>query len=80
MLRGAAAVAGHTSTYSGLYPAVRPALVNGLAGAVVITHGHLFAVMAFTVTDDKVVRIDGLLDPDRLAALELDVSASNGST
>lgn len=74
LLRGAAAVAGHTSTYSGLFPAVRPAIVNGMAGAVVVTHGRLFAVLAFTVCEGRVTRIDGLLDPERLDALELDVS------
>ena len=35
VLRGAGAVAAHTATYSKLYPFVRPALVNGAAGAVV---------------------------------------------
>jgi len=31
LLRGAEAVAGHTATYSRLYPFIRPALVNGAA-------------------------------------------------
>src|SRR2546423_8379711 len=35
VLRGAPAVAGHTATYSKLYPFLRPALVNGAAGAAV---------------------------------------------
>jgi hypothetical protein len=71
VLRGAAAVAGHTSTYSGLYPFVRPALVNGAAGAVVAPHGRVFSVMAFTVADGRIVQIDALLDPERLERLEL---------
>ena len=71
VLRGAAAVAGHTATYSGLYPFVRPALVNGAAGAVVAPHGQPFSVMAFTVTNGKITRIDALLDPERLGRLEL---------
>jgi hypothetical protein len=33
LLHGADAVAAHTTTYSKLYPFVRPALVNGVAGA-----------------------------------------------
>lgn len=70
-LRGADAVAGHTATYSELYPFVRPALVNGAAGAVVALRGGVFSVMAFTVTDAKIVRIDALLDPERLARLDL---------
>ena len=71
LLRGTKAVAGHTATYSKLYPFIRPALVNGAAGAVVTPHGHLFSVMAFTVTDGKITQIDALADPDRLAQLDL---------
>ena len=42
------AVAPHTAAYSKLYPFVRPALVNGPAGAVVAPHGRVFSIMAFT--------------------------------
>jgi RNA polymerase sigma factor (sigma-70 family) len=70
ILRGANAVAGHSSTYSKLYPFVRPALVNGAAGAVVAPHGRLFSVMAFTVTNGKITQIDALADPERLAELD----------
>jgi len=66
VLRGAGAVAARTATYSKWYPFVRPALVNGAAGAVVATGGNVLAVMAFTVTRGKIVRIDVLRDPDRL--------------
>jgi RNA polymerase sigma factor (sigma-70 family) len=71
ILRGAEAVAGHTATYSKLYPFVRPALVNGAAGAVVALHGRLFSVMAFTVTRGKITQIDALVDPERLDQLDL---------
>lgn len=71
VLRGAGAVARHTATYSRLHPYVRPALVNGAAGALVAPHGRLFSVMAFTVTNGRIARIDALVDPDRLAALGL---------
>jgi RNA polymerase sigma factor (sigma-70 family) len=71
VLHGADAVAGHTGHYSKLYPFVRPALVNGAAGAVVAPHGRAVSVMAFTVTNGRIVRIDALLDPDRLAQLDL---------
>jgi RNA polymerase sigma factor (sigma-70 family) len=71
VLRGAASVAGQTVTYSGLYPHVGPALVNGAAGAVIAPRGRLFSVMAFTVANGKITRIDALVDPERLAALEL---------
>jgi RNA polymerase sigma-70 factor (ECF subfamily) len=70
-LHGAAAVAAHTATYSRLYPFVRPALVNGAAGAVVAPRGRLFSVMAFTVANGMIVQIDALADPERLARLDL---------
>ena len=74
-LRGGKAVAAHTATYSKLYPYVRPALVNGAAGAVVAVRGRPFSVMAFTVSDGKIAAIDALLDPDRLAQLDLPTPA-----
>ena len=73
VLRGAEAVAGHAATYARLYPFARPALVNGAAGAVVAPHGRVFSVMAFTVTNGKIVRIDALLDPERLEQLDLNI-------
>jgi RNA polymerase sigma factor (sigma-70 family) len=71
VLHGAEAVAAHTATYSKLYPFVRPALVNGAAGAVVTPRGRVLSVMGFTVTSGKIIRIDALLDPERLAQLDL---------
>ena len=73
VLHGADAVAAHTATYSNLYPFVRPALVNGAAGAVVAPRGRLFSVMGFTVSGGKITAIDALVDPERLAQLELDL-------
>jgi RNA polymerase sigma factor (sigma-70 family) len=73
VLHGADAVAAHTATYSNLHPFVRPALVNGAAGAVVAPRGRLLAVMGFTVSGGKITTIDALLDPERLAQLELDL-------
>jgi RNA polymerase sigma-70 factor, ECF subfamily len=74
VLRGAEAVAGHTATFSRLYPHVRAALVNGAAGAVVAPEGRLFSVMAFTVADGKITQIDALVDPERLAELDLAIA------
>ena len=73
VLHGADAVATHTATYSKLYPLVRPALVNGAAGAVVAPHGRVFSVMAFTVTNGRIAQIDVLLDPERLEQLDLSI-------
>jgi RNA polymerase sigma factor (sigma-70 family) len=79
-LRGAHAVARHTATYAQLHPYVRPARVNGTAGAVIVPGGALFSVMAFTVAHRRIIRIDGLVDPDRLARLGLDVPGSHDKT
>jgi RNA polymerase sigma factor (sigma-70 family) len=73
VLHGADAVAAHTATYSNLYPFFRPALVNGAAGAVVAPDGRLFSVMGFTVSGGRITAIDALVDPERLAQLELDL-------
>jgi RNA polymerase sigma-70 factor (ECF subfamily) len=69
--RGAANVAGNALTFSRLSPFVRPALVNGAAGAVVAPRGRPFSVMGFTVRDGKIVEIDVITDPERLAELDL---------
>ncbi|MGW4945133.1 sigma-70 family RNA polymerase sigma factor [Actinoplanes sp. NPDC004185] len=71
VLRGASTVAGQAFTARRLAPFVRPALVNGAAGVVVVVNGRLFSVMAFTVVAGRVVAIDVLGDPDRLANLDL---------
>jgi RNA polymerase sigma-70 factor (ECF subfamily) len=71
-LRGAEAVAAHTRTYATLHPFVFPALVNGHAGAVIAPGGRPYAVMAFmSSSEGRILRIDALLDPERLAHLEL---------
>jgi RNA polymerase sigma factor (sigma-70 family) len=73
VLHGADAVAAHSATYSKLYPFVRPALVNGAAGAVVARRGQLLSVMGFTVSAGRITAIDALVDPERLAQLEVDL-------
>jgi RNA polymerase sigma-70 factor, ECF subfamily len=67
------ALAGARAAVSGAAQAVvvRPALVNGAAGAVVLADDRLHAVMAFTVSRGKIVEIDVVLDPGRLARLDL---------
>jgi hypothetical protein len=78
VLPGADAVATHTTTYSKLYPYVRPALVNGAAGAVVAPPGRVFSVMAFTVTDGRIAQIDVLHEPERLEQLDLSIPPTTG--
>ncbi|MFE0025674.1 sigma-70 family RNA polymerase sigma factor [Amycolatopsis sp. NPDC059021] len=73
VVRGAAAVAGQARAPRG--GQLRPALVNGMIGAVISQDGQPYSVMAFTVASDRIVRIDVLRDPGRvhrLAAAVLD--------
>jgi RNA polymerase sigma-70 factor (ECF subfamily) len=73
VLHGAEEVAGQALTFSRLSPFVRPALVNGAAGVVVAPAGKPLSVMGFTVRNGKIVAIDALADPERLAQLDLTV-------
>jgi RNA polymerase sigma-70 factor (ECF subfamily) len=71
LLHGAQAVAGQAVTYQALAPFTHPALVNGTAGVLVATGRRALSVMAFTVRDGRILRIDVLADSERLAALTL---------
>jgi RNA polymerase sigma-70 factor, ECF subfamily len=62
--RGAAAVAGQARGFPGAL--VRPALVNGAAGAVITVRGRPIAVMGFTVVEGRIVEIDAIADPERV--------------
>lgn len=70
MLRGAPNVAGNAAAYAVYAPLARPALVNGMPGAVVGTRRDPVAVIAFTVNAGMIVAIDVLADPDRLRRLD----------
>jgi RNA polymerase sigma factor (sigma-70 family) len=74
-LRGAEAVAGQAKMYSRLGLVSRPALVNGGIGVVSIRDGRPFSVAGFTVRDGRIVEMDWLADPDRLAQLDLTIVA-----
>jgi RNA polymerase sigma-70 factor (ECF subfamily) len=52
---------------------LRRALVNGVPGVVAIRDGKPFSVGAFTVRNGKIVEIDFLADPERVARLDLTV-------
>jgi RNA polymerase sigma-70 factor (ECF subfamily) len=70
-VRGAETVAGQALFYSQLGLLVRPALINGAAGAVSTRDGQPFSVGALTVRDGKIVAIDILADPERIRRLDL---------
>jgi RNA polymerase sigma-70 factor (ECF subfamily) len=67
-VRGAAAVA---DTFSGRAWFARPALVDGVVGAVWAPGGRPRVVFAFTIRGGKIVAIDLLADPERLRQLDL---------
>jgi RNA polymerase sigma factor (sigma-70 family) len=71
--RGAEAVASQALLFRNLAPSAKRAMVNGAPGAIVrAADGSPFAVLAFTVVGDRIVALDVLADPDRLALLDLD--------
>src|SRR3954464_10792294 len=70
-VRGAEAVASQAQAFSRLGLVIHPALVNGAVGAVAIRDDERpFSVGAFTVRDGKIVELDFLVDPERLAPVD----------
>ncbi len=63
---GAAEVARLARSYAGPDREVRPATVNGAAGAVIAVDGRPTAIMAFLVRDGRIAAIDVLADPERV--------------
>ena len=70
-VRGAREVAGQALFFSGLGLVLRPALVNGVVGAVSTRDGEPFSVGAFTIRGGRIVAIDILADPERIRRLDL---------
>jgi RNA polymerase sigma factor (sigma-70 family) len=71
-VHGARAVAELATAFSQVARFSCPALVNGTAGLVTTTpRGEPFSVQAFTIRDGRIVEIDILADPERLAQLDL---------
>jgi RNA polymerase sigma-70 factor (ECF subfamily) len=71
LVHGSEHVARQALVSGRLAPFVRRVLVNGAPGALVVPHGTLQFVMAFTVADGRIVALDVLADPVRLARLDL---------
>ena len=70
-LRGASTVAGLARSYAAPEREVRPAVVNGAAGAVILVDGAANAIMGFVVRSGRIVAIDVLADPERIAQIDL---------
>jgi RNA polymerase sigma-70 factor (ECF subfamily) len=72
-VKGAAAVAGQATMWAQAGLTIKRALVNGAAGLVSERHGKPFSVGAFTIRDGRIVECDFLVDPERVARLDLEV-------
>jgi len=70
-LRGAAAVAGRALAGARYAQVSLPALFNGAVGVVTAAEGMPIAVTAFTITDAKIVAVDIIDDPVRIAEADL---------
>ena len=70
-VRGAEAVARGAMAASLLGLEVRPVLVNGAPGWISLRDGKVFSVVALTLRNGRITTIDILLDPVRLARLDL---------
>ena len=72
LVRGHEAVASNALLFRNLAATASRTLVNGVPGGVVWSpDGSPFAVLAFTVAGGRIVSIDVLADPERLARLDL---------
>jgi hypothetical protein len=69
-IRGAAAVA---ETFKGRAQAAKPALIDGAVGIAVVFGGRLRIAPNLTITDDRIVAIAAVADPERLQQLDLAV-------
>jgi RNA polymerase sigma factor (sigma-70 family) len=67
-VRGAPEVA---ETFSGRARAVRPAVVDGVAGAVWMVEGRPRMVFGFAIEHGKIAAIEMLADPERLGQLDV---------
>ena len=73
-VRGAVAVAERSA--KGSARAARPVLIDGAVGVVVAPRGRLFMVLRFTIEGGKIMEIEAIAEPARLARLDLAVLAA----
>ena len=70
-IRGADTVASQALLWSRTDLTMHRALINGAAGIVAFLRGRPFSIAAVTVKNGKIVEIDFLADPERIAHLDL---------
>jgi RNA polymerase sigma-70 factor (ECF subfamily) len=71
LIRGAETVASSATMWSRVGLDMRRALVNGTPGFVSLRDGRPFSVGAVTISGGRIVEMDILADPERLAKLDL---------
>ncbi len=71
VVRGVQAVFGNARRYAPLGRFGHRVLVNGGPGFIVVVNGEPLAVAGITVRGGKIIELDFLADPDRLARLDL---------
>jgi RNA polymerase sigma factor (sigma-70 family) len=76
-VRGAEAVAQQALVFRRFASGARRALVNGAAGGVVFAGDRPYAVVAFRFERSAITEIDFLIDPERLARLDLSAVADS---
>jgi RNA polymerase sigma factor (sigma-70 family) len=70
-IRGAAAVARRAFPFTRITQVTLPALIDGAAGVVTAADGRPITLVRFTIADAKIVAIDLIDDPRRIAAANL---------
>ena len=70
-VRGAAAVAGRAFPFTRTAQVTLPALIDGAAGVVTAADGRPITLVEFTITGAKIVAIDLIDDPRRIAEADL---------
>jgi RNA polymerase sigma factor (sigma-70 family) len=71
VVRGAALLAGRGLNFTRHAQFILPALSNGALGALIAAPGRPVTLMTVTITGDRIVAIDFINDPDRLADADL---------
>jgi ketosteroid isomerase-like protein len=71
LARGAETVASRAMSFARPDARLVPVLVNGAAGVVAVVAGRPFAILGFTVAGGRIVAIETLADPERIARLDL---------
>jgi RNA polymerase sigma-70 factor (ECF subfamily) len=71
VVRGAETIARQASAFQQLGVEIRPALVNGAVGTVTLRDGRPFTIVGFTIRNRRIVEMDIVADPERLARLDL---------